>query len=104
MQIQNGFKETFFCWRSYLNSDDIFSWFEIGSGFGESAAHPHHEFAGVPPWALTEAPSFAVLFLNSIGDNVLSLIKKPESTCFDQRCYSVLESAISVLVLNSNQI
>ena len=53
MQIQNGFKETFFCWRSDLNSDDIFSWFEIGSGFGESAAHPHQEFPGVPPWALT---------------------------------------------------
>ena len=53
MQIQNGFKETFFCWRSYLNGDDIFSWFEKGPGFGESAAHPHQEFAGVPPWALT---------------------------------------------------
>ena len=53
---------------------------------------------------LSSASSFAVLFLNSIGDNVLSLIKKPGSTCFDQRCYSVLQSAISVLVLNSNQI
>ena len=24
-------------------------WFEIGTGFGEPATHPHKEFPGVPP-------------------------------------------------------
>ena len=63
MQIQNRFKETFFCWRSYLNSDDIFSWFEIGSGFGESAAHPHQKFPGVPPLGSDVSPLFRCSFL-----------------------------------------
>ena len=29
-----------------------FLWSEIGSGFGETGAHPHQEFPGVPPGVL----------------------------------------------------
>ena len=73
MQIQNGFKEAFFCWRSYLNSDDIFSWSEIGSGFGESGGTPPPRIPRSTPLGSDISPPFAVLFLNSIGDNALKL-------------------------------
>ena len=32
-----------------VEENDIF-WSEIGSGFGEPAAHPHQEFTGVHPF------------------------------------------------------
>ena len=63
MRIRNGFEE-FFCLRSNLINNKIISahrpglktgvenyifWSEIGSGFGDRAAHPHLEFPGVPP-------------------------------------------------------
>ena len=62
----------FFCWRSNLSNEDIIPqrpglktdvknfifWSEIGSGFVEPAAHPHHEFPeGSTPLTRVSTPT-----------------------------------------------
>ena len=49
-------------------------WSNIGSGFGESEAHPHQEFPGVPPPGLIYFPIFTDLYYNN--DKLHNLHKK----------------------------